>query len=68
VLSAQRQVSCTVPESTFVPVGTYQITVSGAAAQNYDFNYVAGTLTVVEADPITLTAADATMVYGDAIS
>jgi len=67
VLTAQPQVGCTVPESTFVPVGTYQITVSGAAAQNYDFNYVAGTLTVVEADPITLTAADATMVYGDAM-
>ena len=67
VLTAQPQVSCFVPETMFVPVGTYKITVSGAGAQNYDFNYVDGTLTVVEADPITLSAADATMVYGDAV-
>ena len=67
VLTAQPQVSCFVPETMFVPVGTYKITVSGAGAQNYDFNYVDGTLTVVEADPITVTVVDATMTYGDAV-
>jgi len=30
------------------PAGTYPITVSGAAANNYEFTYVSGTLTVTE--------------------
>ena len=67
VLTAQPQVSCFLPESMFVPKGTYEITVSGAEAQNYDFNYVSGTLTVVEADPVTVKADDITVEYGDAI-
>ena len=28
------------------PAGEYEITVSGAEAENYEFNYVSGTLTV----------------------
>ncbi len=67
VLTAQPQFSCSVPSATYYPVGTYDITVTGAAAGNYDISYVAGKLTVVEADPITVTVADATMVYGDAV-
>ena len=65
VLTAQPQASCTVPETIFIPVGTYEITVSGADAQNYSFNYAAGTLTVIEADPVTVKADDITVVYGD---
>ena len=65
VLTAQPQASCTVPETLFIPVGTYEITVSGANAQNYSFNYVAGTLTVTEADPVTVKADDITVVYGN---
>jgi len=45
--------------------GTYTITASGAAATNYSFSYVAGTLTILEADPITVTVKDATMEYGN---
>jgi len=45
--------------------GTYQITVSGAAADNYSISYTGGTLTILQADPITITAASATMTYGD---
>ena len=67
VLSVQPTLSCVVPESMPIPVGTYEITVSGAQAGNYDINYVPGTLTVVQADPITLTVTDVTMVYGDAM-
>jgi len=47
--------------------GTYTITVSGATASNYTISYVAGTLTITEADPITITAQNASMVYGDAL-
>jgi gliding motility-associated-like protein len=56
VLSAKPQVSTTADISS--PVGTYPITLSGASANNYHFNYVAGTLTVSPAAPanINLTA------------
>ena len=43
----------------------YAITVSGGEAANYDFSYVNGTLTVTEADPITVTATSYTITYGD---
>lgn len=66
-LTVQPAFSCELPETTYIPVGTYEITVSGAEAQNYDIAYVAGTLTVTEADPVTLTAVNASMVYGDAL-
>ena len=45
--------------------GTYTVSVSGAAANNYDISYVSGTLTILEADPITIKAVDAQMTYGD---
>ena len=38
------------------PVGTYPITVSGAEAANYSFNYVAGTLTVKSVEVTDITA------------
>lgn len=45
-------------------VGTYATTASGAAAQNYDFNYVNGTLTINKAI-LTATAQNANRTYGD---
>lgn len=45
------------------PVGTYPITVAGAASNNYTFTYVAGTLTVDKA-PLTVTANNAGKTYG----
>ncbi len=47
-------------------VGTYSVTQSGATAQNYTFEYEAGTLTVTKA-PLTMTPRDKTMTYGDRI-
>ena len=46
VLTTQPTISTTATTSS--PVGTYPITVSGAEAENYDFTYVNGTLTVVD--------------------
>jgi len=45
--------------------GEYEVTVSGAEAKNYTFDYVAGKLVITVADAITIVATDATMVYGD---
>ncbi len=47
--------------------GTYDVVVAGAEAQNYELAYVKGTLTIMEADPVKITANDLTMEYGDAI-
>ena len=47
--------------------GEYEITVSGADAQNYDISYVMGTLTITAADPVTITAKDYEIEYGDDI-
>lgn len=65
VLTQQPTLSCNAPADK--TPGTYTITVSGAAAQNYDFSYVAGTLTIQPADPITVTATSLTKTYGDAV-
>ena len=46
--------------------GTYQITVYGASANNYDISYTMGTLTITNADPITVTAKSYTREYGEA--
>ena len=45
VLTAKPTVSC---EANGQTAGTYDITVSGAAADNYDFTYMNGTLSVVD--------------------
>lgn len=44
--------------------GSYDITVSGAAAKNYDIEYENGTLTIT--DEVTVTAKNYTRVYGEA--
>ena len=65
VLTKQPTFTCTAtPESA---PGEYDITVSGAEAQNYEISYVAGKLTVIEADAIIITANSYTIKYGDAI-
>ena len=48
-------------------IGTYEIIVSGGAAQNYTLTYVNGTLTVTEKpeEPVTVTAKSYTRKYGD---
>ena len=47
-------------------VGEYDITISGGEAKNYEItNYTNGKLTVTKA-PLTVTASNATKVYGDA--
>ena len=47
--------------------GDYEVTVSGAAAQNYEITYVAGKITVTAADPVTVTAKNYTITYGEAL-
>ena len=46
--------------------GDYAVNVSGAVAGNYEISYVPGTLTVTEADPVTVTAKSYTRFYGEA--
>lgn len=46
--------------------GTYDVLISGAEAQNYDISYIKGTLTITEADPVTITANNYTREYGEA--
>ena len=52
-------------ELSSAPGSTFTITVSGGSADNYDFTYVNGTLSVTEADPVTVTANSYTIKYGD---
>ena len=56
----------TTATSASVP-GVYDITVSGAEAQNYDISYVKGKLTIVDADALLITAKSYTIEYGDNI-
>jgi len=63
VLTEQPTFSCTATSAS--TPGEYPITVSGAAAQNYDISYVAGTLTITEADPVKIIANNLTMEYGE---
>lgn len=62
-LTAQPQFACDAPADR--TPGVYTINVSGAAADNYEVTHVAGTLTILEADLITVTAKSASKVYGD---
>ena len=50
-----KKANATCAATSWSDVGTYEITVSGAKAGNYDFSYVKGTLTITEADPFNLT-------------
>ena len=45
--------------------GEYDITISGAEAQNYAISYVTGKLTIVDADALIVTAKSYTIKYGD---
>ena len=65
VLSTQPTITCAATSAS--EPGTYDITVSGAEAANYEISYVKGTLTVTAADPVTVTAKSYTITYGDAL-
>lgn len=65
VLTTQPTLVCEVTAST--PPGDYQISVSGATAQNYSIAYQAGVFTVTEADKVTFTAENVTVEYGEAM-
>ena len=54
--------------TTSSKAGTYDITVSGGTAKNYELAYTKGTLTILKKEePVTVTANNLTMVYGDDI-
>ena len=65
VLTSQPVATVAVPADK--TPGVYDIVVSGGDAANYSFSYVAGQLTIVEADAIVVRALDASMTYGDAV-
>ena len=52
--------------SSSTPVGSYNITCSGASAAGYTINYQSATLTIQRA-PLTITANDKSMTYGGAV-
>ena len=54
------------PDGVLRNVGEYDITVRSAQAANYDITYVAGKLTVTEANPVTVTAKSYSRYYGEA--
>lgn len=66
VLTAQPAVTTTATQAS--PAGTYAITASGAAAENYTITYVDGTLTINPPvqQPQTITFAGVTKTYGAA--
>ena len=65
VLTKQPEFATTAPADN--TPGTYDVTVSGAEAVNYDFTYVHGKLVITDADAISITVEDVSMVYGDAL-
>lgn len=65
VLITQPTIVTNAPEDN--APGTYDVIASGAEAQNYDFTYVPGKLIITDADAISITVEDVTMVYGDAV-
>ena len=62
VLTTLPVISCEATESS--EPGEYDIVVSGADAANYAISYVAGKLTVTEADAVKVTAKSYTRIYG----
>lgn len=64
VLTKKPTVTCAATSAS--APGTYDIIVSDAEAENYDISYVASTLTVTDADPVTVTAKSYTREYGEA--
>ena len=65
VLTKQPVFSCDATAAS--APGEYDITVSGAEAQNYEISYVSGKLTVIDADAVIITANSYTIKYGDDI-
>ena len=65
VLTVKPMLSTTVSAST--APGEYDVTVSGAEATNYNISYVKGKLIVNQAEAVTITADNKTIVYGEAI-
>ncbi len=63
VLTTQATIATTATSAS--EIGTYDITVSGAEAQNYELTFVKGTLTITAADPVTITAKSYEIEYGD---
>ena len=57
--------STTEPGSGYASAGTYQITASGLTSSNYSITFASGTLSV-NAAPLTVTANDASKIYGGA--
>lgn len=63
VLTKKPVIACTATSSDVL--GTYEIVVSGAEAENYEISYVAGTLSVVDADAVVVTAKSYSREYGE---
>jgi hypothetical protein len=63
VLSGTLTFSTTATAASHVQAGGYPITLGGLTASNYAITFVNGTLTIAPA-PLTITAANQTMVYG----
>ena len=63
VLTKKPTFTCEATEAS--APGEYAVTVSGAAAQNYEISYVPGKLTVVQADAVIIRAKSCTRTYGD---
>ncbi len=61
----KQPVITTTATSTSAP-GKYDIVVSGATATNYDITYVKGTLTITQADLVTVIAKSYSRQYGEA--
>ena len=57
--------TCSTTATSSSSPGTYDITVSGASATNYDISYVNGKLTVTQADAVIVTAINYTREYGE---
>ena len=64
VLTTQPTITTTATSAS--APGTYDIIVSGAVAGNYDITYVKGTLTITQADAVTVTAKSYSRQYGEA--
>ncbi len=59
--------TCTTTATASSPVGTYPATCSGAVDPNYTISYQSGTVTVVPAGALTVTASSTTITAGSAV-
>ena len=63
VLTRKPRIVCDATSSN--KLGTYGITVSDAESQNYEMEYVSGTLSVIDADAVVVTAKSYYREYGE---